>query len=323
MVAATLDRNPSTAQSLLVPEASLDSTIDVGALNVTHLTTAAKSVSVVDVQIEDTQAAGSLRIAKFAVTALLTIGLQVVALAFIFRYIDELSQISALAYPGVMLAEFSNSAMVNLPTPWPAFTLGMAVFLNPFLVGLLGGLAAATGELVGYFLGMCGREHRRRRSFLRTGAEVDRPVRRKSHLRFRGSAGSFRFSRRLGRHSPVPAFQVLPLRGRREDHPHHTISRGIPLRVQLAHELVFIEHSTRNKLTRRNSPDYTPSVDQTSSTIWMEVFPRTWRKHDSRARSSGFRCSYSSPAVCRRLFCVFPTLTSTRYLRRCSTDSES
>ncbi|MDP6071204.1 MAG: VTT domain-containing protein [SAR202 cluster bacterium] len=157
MVAATLDRNPSTAQSLLVPEASLDSTIDVGALNVTHLTTAAKSVSVVDVQIEDTQAAGSLRIAKFAVTALLTIGLQVVALAFIFRYIDELSQISALAYPGVMLAEFSNSAMVNLPTPWPAFTLGMAVFLNPFLVGLLGGLAAATGELVGYFLGVRGR----------------------------------------------------------------------------------------------------------------------------------------------------------------------
>jgi membrane protein YqaA with SNARE-associated domain len=62
-----------------------------------------------------------------------------------------------MAYPGVMLAEFGNSAMIFLPTPWPAYTLAMSVILNPWLVGIIGGLAAAAGEMVGYYLGCKGR----------------------------------------------------------------------------------------------------------------------------------------------------------------------
>lgn len=151
LVAATLNQNPSFARSLPRSEAQLETKEDSGSLTI------AQSIPGSEAQLETTERAGSLKIAKFAATAIATIGVQVAALAFVFRYVDEPSQIDVLAYPGVVLAEFSNSAMVIFPTPWPAYTLGMAVFLNPFLVGLLGGLAAAAGELVGYFIGVRGR----------------------------------------------------------------------------------------------------------------------------------------------------------------------
>lgn len=99
----------------------------------------------------------SVKALKFAATVLVTIGLQLLVMAVIFYYREPLSQLGAFAYPGVMLAEFGNSAMIFLPTPWPAYTLAMSVVLNPLLVGLVGGLAAAAGEMVGYFLGRKGR----------------------------------------------------------------------------------------------------------------------------------------------------------------------
>ncbi len=151
LVAATLNQNQSIARSLPESEAHFETRQDSGSLTIAH------SMPGSEAQVETTERAGTLKIVKFAVTAIAVIGVQVAALAFVFRYVDELSQIDVLAYPGVVLAEFSNSAMVILPTPWPAYTLGVAVFLNPFVVGLLGGLAAAAGELVGYFIGVRGR----------------------------------------------------------------------------------------------------------------------------------------------------------------------
>ena len=99
----------------------------------------------------------SLKTLKFAATALLTIGVQLLLMAVIFHYREPLSQLDTLAYPGVMLAEFGNSAMILLPTPWPAYTIAMSIVLNPLLVGLFGGIAAAAGEMVGYLLGCRGR----------------------------------------------------------------------------------------------------------------------------------------------------------------------
>ena len=99
----------------------------------------------------------SVKALKIAAAAALTIGVQLLMMAVIFHYRESLSQLDALAYPGVALAEFGNSAMILLPTPWPAYTIAMSVVLNPLLVGLVGGLAAAAGEMVGYVLGCRGR----------------------------------------------------------------------------------------------------------------------------------------------------------------------
>ena len=59
---------------------------------------------------------------------------------------------------GVFVAEFGNSASIIVPTPGPAYTLAMSVVLHPLLLGLLGGVAAALGELVGYAVGARGSE---------------------------------------------------------------------------------------------------------------------------------------------------------------------
>lgn len=75
----------------------------------------------------------------------------------VLQYRDALAHMGALAYLGVMLAEFANSAMIFLPTPLPAYTLAVSLVLNPLLVGVLGGLSAASGEMVGYYLGCRGR----------------------------------------------------------------------------------------------------------------------------------------------------------------------
>jgi membrane protein YqaA with SNARE-associated domain len=99
----------------------------------------------------------SLRTLKFAATVVATIGAQLLVMAVIFHYRGAFSELGAMAYPGIVLAEFGNSAMILLPTPWPAYTLAMSVILNPWLVGIIGGLAAATGEMVGYYLGCKGR----------------------------------------------------------------------------------------------------------------------------------------------------------------------
>jgi uncharacterized membrane protein YdjX (TVP38/TMEM64 family) len=60
-------------------------------------------------------------------------------------------------YPSVFLAELANSASILIPTPGRAYTLGLSLFLDPFYLGLLGGVGATVGELTGYFAGARGR----------------------------------------------------------------------------------------------------------------------------------------------------------------------
>lgn len=70
---------------------------------------------------------------------------------------DSLASLGHWRYAGVFLAELSNSATILVPTPAPAFTLGMATVLNPVLVGIIGGVGASLGELTGYYGGTRGR----------------------------------------------------------------------------------------------------------------------------------------------------------------------
>ena len=57
-------------------------------------------------------------------------------------------------YVGVALADFANSLVIIIPTPAPAYTFAMGTLLNPVAIGIIGGLAAASGEMIGYYLGV-------------------------------------------------------------------------------------------------------------------------------------------------------------------------
>lgn len=81
-----------------------------------------------------------------------------ILVAFVLVYYREsLEGIGNWGYVAAFGAEFANSAAVLIPTPGPAYTLATSVFLNPLALGLIGGVAAALGELVGYYLGSRGR----------------------------------------------------------------------------------------------------------------------------------------------------------------------
>ncbi len=74
----------------------------------------------------------------------------------LLRFGSLLNSLGAWGYLGVAAVEFANSAMVLFPTPAPAYTFAMGATLNPLVVGLVGGAAAALGELIGYWLGRKG-----------------------------------------------------------------------------------------------------------------------------------------------------------------------
>lgn len=75
----------------------------------------------------------------------------------LFEAHDAIVDIGNWGYLGVALAELGNSAVLLIPTPAPAYTFSMGAVLNPLVIGVVGGFAAAVGELVGYALGARGR----------------------------------------------------------------------------------------------------------------------------------------------------------------------
>ena len=104
------------------------------------------------------------------------VGLQVVLLlaasaAIVYAMIQFRSSFTNLGnwgYLGVAIAEFGNSATVIIPTPAPAYTFAMGAVLNPLLTGVIGGVAAAMGEMIGYLIGASGRK------VIQQGAVYDR-----------------------------------------------------------------------------------------------------------------------------------------------------
>lgn len=66
------------------------------------------------------------------------------------------ASLAAFGYPGVAVLMFLSSSSVLLPAPGFAAVLAAGTVWNPLLVGLAGGLGAATGELMGYLLGVSG-----------------------------------------------------------------------------------------------------------------------------------------------------------------------
>ena len=65
---------------------------------------------------------------------------------------------SEIGYGAVALSALVASAGLVIPVPALATSCATAIFLGPFLVGLIAGTAEAAGELSGYYLGYTGRD---------------------------------------------------------------------------------------------------------------------------------------------------------------------
>jgi len=65
---------------------------------------------------------------------------------------------SQVGYGAVALSALLASAGLLVPVPALATACATAIFLDPFLVGLIAGTAEAAGELSGYYLGYTGRD---------------------------------------------------------------------------------------------------------------------------------------------------------------------
>ena len=65
---------------------------------------------------------------------------------------------SEVGYGAVALSSLVASAGLLIPVPALATACATAIFLNPFLVGLIAGTAESAGELSGYYLGYTGRD---------------------------------------------------------------------------------------------------------------------------------------------------------------------
>ncbi len=68
----------------------------------------------------------------------------------------DLRALGAFGYPGVFLLAFLSSATVLVPVPGLAFTFGAGAVWHPVIVGIVGGLGAASGEFTGYLVGRAG-----------------------------------------------------------------------------------------------------------------------------------------------------------------------
>ena len=73
------------------------------------------------------------------------------------QFRDSLVGTGAWGYAGVFLAELGNTVVILVPTPAHAYTFAAGATLNPWVLGIIGGTAAALGELTGYYLGLKGR----------------------------------------------------------------------------------------------------------------------------------------------------------------------
>ncbi len=85
--------------------------------------------------------------------ALLVFVVAIAVVAFVERERINVAWFRTLGYAGVFLMALIGSSTVLLPIPHLAFTFTMGAVLNPWLVGLSGGIGDALGEITGYVAG--------------------------------------------------------------------------------------------------------------------------------------------------------------------------
>jgi membrane protein DedA with SNARE-associated domain len=88
----------------------------------------------------------------------LLLGSLAITVGMLFVPSDAVVRLGAFGYLGVFALVLLASATIVLPSPAVGVALVAARTLDPWLVGLLSGLAAAIGEITGYLAGRGGGE---------------------------------------------------------------------------------------------------------------------------------------------------------------------
>ena len=70
---------------------------------------------------------------------------------------DKIKEFQNYGYPGAFLISLVSSATIILPTPGLLLLIALGAVFNPVLVGLVGAVGGAVGEITGYVLGHSGR----------------------------------------------------------------------------------------------------------------------------------------------------------------------
>ena len=94
-----------------------------------------------------------------------TIVLAVVMTVVLLIYDDPFAWMGDWGYPGAFLVMLVNNLTIILPAFGHAFIAVAAQTLNPWILGLVGGLGAAIGETSGYVVGRSGGKTVGRRLF--------------------------------------------------------------------------------------------------------------------------------------------------------------
>ena len=92
----------------------------------------------------------------FLPSALVALAVSLAAASLLIYFRESLVGLGNWGYLAVLLGELANSASILIPTPAAAYTFAMGSVLNPFVLGAIGGIGAAFGELFGYYLGTRG-----------------------------------------------------------------------------------------------------------------------------------------------------------------------
>lgn len=84
--------------------------------------------------------------------------LSVITLYWFWQERESIGALGSFGYLGLFLANALANATIILATPVALTAFVGGGILNPFLVGIVSGLGAAVGELVGYLLGASGKD---------------------------------------------------------------------------------------------------------------------------------------------------------------------
>lgn len=102
-----------------------------------------------------TAARGS-RFARY-VPVLGMVAFSVLIAGFLLVVREPLERLGEWGYAGTFVVMIVNNATIVLPAAGHAFVAAASQTLNPLLVGVVGGLGGALGELTGYAVGRTGR----------------------------------------------------------------------------------------------------------------------------------------------------------------------
>ena len=93
---------------------------------------------------------------RLRIVQILTVVAIFVAIGASLSFRDHLQELEQYGYAAVFLVGLVSNATIIFPVPGLAVSSVMGSVFNPWLVGLIGGMGQALGELTGYMAGYSG-----------------------------------------------------------------------------------------------------------------------------------------------------------------------